>query len=247
MFASTLPQDFGAPRPPARRPELPTIALDPLSGPGSITRLHALSPSLLADLRRFESDARPRAELIEVLAACIRHTQALGVVVRRVQRVLSLTVFPLDKLVHCAVPTAEFLGADLARIEVLQVEPARLARPAPRHLAADTRGKFGSLATFMWEVALRGSRDTLLPELAGQAAYRVAPGTLLHGLRVPGAMAGSIVRLRRQTCNLREIAQWPGLNLPRAARLINALYLQSALIVSRTHPAATNEGWAGYR
>ncbi len=105
----------------------------------------------------------------------------------------------------------------------------------------------GPLATLMWEVALRGSRDTLLPELAGQAAYRIAPGTLLHGLRVPGAMAGSIARLRRQTCNLREIAQWPGLNLPRAARLVNALYLQSGLIVSRTHPAATNEGWGGYR
>jgi hypothetical protein len=29
-------------------------------------------------------------------------------------------------------------------------------------------------------------------------------------------------------------------------RLLNALYLQSALIISRTHPAATNEGWFGY-
>ncbi len=247
MFASTLPQDFGAPRPLPRRHDLRTIDLDRLSDRGSITRLHSLSPSLLEDLRRFESDDRPRAELIEVLAACIRHTQALGIVVRRLQRVMSLTVFPLDKLVHCAIPASELLGGDLVRIEVLQVEPARLARPAPRHLAADTRGKFGPLATLLWEVALRGSRDTLLPELAGQAAYRVAPGTLLHGLRIPGAMASSIVRLRRQTCNLREIAEWPGLSLPRAARLINALYLQSALIVSRAHPAATNDGWGGYR
>ena len=29
-------------------------------------------------------------------------------------------------------------------------------------------------------------------------------------------------------------------------RLLNALYLQSGLIVSRTHPAATNDGWTGY-
>jgi hypothetical protein len=28
-------------------------------------------------------------------------------------------------------------------------------------------------------------------------------------------------------------------------RLLNALYLQAALRVSRTHPAATNEGWGG--
>ena len=32
----------------------------------------------------------------------------------------------------------------------------------------------------------------------------------------------------------------------RAMRLLNALYLQSGLIVSRTHPAATNDGWTGY-
>ena len=160
---------------------------------------------------------------------------------------MSLTVFPLDKLVLCAIPMSEFMTGDLARLEVLQVEPARIARPGPQHLKADARGQFGPLATLMWEIALRGSRNTLLPEVSGQAAYRIAPGVLLHGLRIPGAMANCIVRLRRQTCNLREIAEWPGLNLPRATRLINALYLQSGLIVSRTHPAATNEGWTGYR
>ena len=32
----------------------------------------------------------------------------------------------------------------------------------------------------------------------------------------------------------------------RAMRLLNALYLQSGLIVSRSHPAATNQGGTGY-
>ena len=32
-------------------------------------------------------------------------------------------------------------------------------------------------------------------------------------------------------------------NVTRAARLLNGLYLQAGLMVSRTHPAATNEGW----
>lgn len=246
MFASTLPQDLPEP-PPAPEPRLSTVDLDSLADEVPATRLSDLSPSLLQDLQRFEADGTPRAELIEVLAACVRHTQALGVVLRRAQRVISLTLFPLDKLAHCATPLAEFIAGELARIEVLQVGPARIGRPGPRHLAADTTGQFGALATLMWEVALRGSRDTLLPELAGQAAYRVAPGASLQGLRVPGAMANCVVRLRRQTCNLREIAEWPGLNVPRATRLINALYLQSALIVSRSHPAATNEGWTGYR
>jgi hypothetical protein len=247
MFASTLPQNLPEPPPPPHKPVLRTVDLDSLADDAPATRLSDLSASLLQDLQRFGAEGAPRTELIEVLAACVRHTQALDIVMRYAQRTLSLTVFPLDKLAHSVVPMAEFVAGDLARIDVLQVEPARIARPGPRHLAADSRGQFGALATLMWEAALRGSRDTLLPELAGQAAYRIAPGALLHGLRIPGAMANSIVRLRRQTCNLREIAEWPGLNVPRATRLINALYLQSALIVSRTHPAATNEGWSGYR
>ena len=32
---------------------------------------------------------------------------------------------------------------------------------------------------------------------------------------------------------------------PRAMRMLNGLYLQAGLMVSRTHPAATNEGWFG--
>ena len=51
------------------------------------------------------------------------------------------------------------------------------------------------------------------------------------------------MRLRRATTNLREISEWPGFDRARAMRLLNALYLQAGLVISRTHPAATNEGW----
>jgi hypothetical protein len=43
------------------------------------------------------------------------------------------------------------------------------------------------------------------------------------------------------------MAQWPGFERERATRLLNGLYLQGGLMVSRTHPAATNEGWAAGR
>ena len=250
MFASTLPQSLPAPLQPPRSLQgrgMSRVDLDSLADDSPNTRLTSLNPSLMLDLQRFEADGATQTELVEVLAACIRHTQALGIVLMRGQRVLSLTAFPIDKLAHCASPLAEFMAGDLGQLKVLQVEPARVERPGPARLAADTAGHYGALATLMWEIALRGSRDTLLPELAGRAAFRIAPGVVLHGLRIPGAMANAITRLRRQTSNLREIAGWPGLNTPRAMRLINALYLQSALIVSRTHPAATNEGWEGYR
>ena len=59
-------------------------------------------------------------------------------------------------------------------------------------------------------------------------------------------MAEAVRRLKRETTNLRAMAQWIGFDRERAMRVLNGLYLQSALIVSRTHPAATNEGWRGY-
>ena len=38
-----------------------------------------------------------------------------------------------------------------------------------------------------------------------------------------------------------------GFDRARAMRMLNGLYLQAGLMVSRTHPAATNEGWAAGR
>ena len=43
-----------------------------------------------------------------------------------------------------------------------------------------------------------------------------------------------VARLRREATNLREMSTWPGFDRERASRLINALYLQAALIVSRS-------------
>ena len=50
-------------------------------------------------------------------------------------------------------------------------------------------------------------------------------------------------RLQRETTNLRGLAEWPGMDRALASRLLNALYLQAGLIVSRSHPAAETDGW----
>lgn len=231
MFPSTLPMD--------EADSLPPLATH--------TALSSLSPSLLQDLLRFEASG-PQRELLEVLAACVRHTQALALTLAAPgQPRLVLSVFPTDRQVHCAELTAAALGDQLALAQVLEVQPARWRAPgsSERH-RVDRADHYAPLGPLLWAVALRGARDTLLPELAGQAAYRVSPGLSLGGLTVPGAMAACITRLRRHTCNLREIASWPDVGLQRAMRLLNALYLQSGLIVSRSHPAATNDNWSGY-
>jgi hypothetical protein len=48
--------------------------------------------------------------------------------------------------------------------------------------------------------------------------------------------------------SLRTIAAWPGMSLERARRMLNGLYLVSALRLTRGHPAARAEprSWLGF-
>ena len=244
MFPPTqpLPDTQRLPTPSARR----RFAESAARHPGFHTDLGSLSPSLLQDLQRFDPGS-PQRELLEVLAACLRHTQALAVALDGPRGRLTLNLFPLDSMMHCALSIDELMDSDLSQQRVVDVRPASLQAPANALLKPlDGQRGFAPLRPLLWVTALYGARDKLLPELAGQAAYRVAPSLNLAGLDVPGAMQRCIMQLRRQTSNLGEIARWQGIGNGRAMRLLNALYLQAGLIVSRSHPAATNEGWTGY-
>lgn len=243
MFQTTLP--YG-------EPDLMRVSafqryLDDLVRAGGVeahsTRFSSLSPSLLEDLVRFERDGR-QSEVLDVLAACLRHARPLTVSLQWVDRVVPLTLFPVEKLVHCPVPMPQFLGSRLDELQVMQVEPALLrARGDRERSLVGEHQMYSTLSPLLWEIALRGARKALLPEIAGTAAYRVAPGANLRALEMPSILARSIERLRRRTRNLREMSYWPGLDRERAMRLLNALYLQGSLIVSRTHPAAAPDAW----
>ena len=97
------------------------------------------------------------------------------------------------------------------------------------------------LVPMLWAVALYGPRAALLTEIGGTAAYRVLNREALRELEVPGALGSALERLRRESAALRSIAGWPGMSVERASRLLNALYLASALLVTHTHPAARTE------
>jgi hypothetical protein len=86
-----------------------------------------------------------------------------------------------------------------------------------------------------------------LSEIAGTAAYRAIRSPSDEGLGTPGALGSACERLRRETVSLRTIGGWPAMTTERAGRLLNALYLASALLVSRTHPAARNAPKSGWR
>ena len=245
LFDSTIP--FGAPElvgAATYQHYLDGLDADPsVSGTG--TRLSQLSPSLQADLLRFE-EGGIGSEALEVMAACVRHVARLTLHLQCEGRVVPLTVFATERLVHCPIDLAELVDRHLPTLRVMNVEPALLRPPGdPEPSLIGALHQHHPLGPLLWQLAMRGPRRDLLPEIAGPAVYRVSPGLDAVALPTGGALGASIDRLRRQTTNLAEIAGWPGLDRERASRLLNALYLQSGLIVSRSHPDAVRESWFG--
>ncbi len=204
-----------------------------------------LSPSLRADLSRFE-DAENGADLLGVLAACLRHGKRVTIHLQCGRHALPLSVFPQEQMIHCSMSMVELVAKHIADLRVLHVEGAWIAPPEAAELRhAGKNPLLHSLPPFSWELAMRGPRRELLPEIGGAAAYRIAPGTDLARLPVRGPLLASLTRLRHQAVNLRELSEWPGLDSGRAKRVLNALYLQAGLIVSRAHPEANSDSWFG--
>ncbi len=206
------------------------LGTDALAG---ATRLSSLDPLLLKDLQRFEARARAGdgLELLEVLAAAVRHSRALRLMVEHGEELLPLTVRPRERLVRAPVPPAAWDTLLWPALRVLQVEPA--GPVASTELQPAT-----PLGPVLWALALRGARGELLPEITGPAAYRIAPTTDLAALELTGPLALAVQRLQRESSSLDDIGRWPGMDRERASRLLNGLYLQAGLIVSRAHPAA---------
>ena len=242
MFEPTVP--FGEPelmRASAYQLYLKELEAETTSG-GVSSRISSLSPSLRADLYRFEADGGT-SEVLEVFAACVRHAKRVTVHAQHGEHVLPLTVFPHEQLVHCPITFTELLGIGLTGFRVLHVEPARLSPPGEAEPAFVGEPQlYFPLAPLLWELALRGERSQLLPEIAGPAVYRMAPGLALGALPLSGALQAAVHRLRHDVSNLRDMAEWPGMDREQASRLLNALYLQAGLMVSRSHPGARRLG-----
>jgi hypothetical protein len=218
------------------------------SGFARLDRHTVLPTTLLADLRRLGSEPRA-ADALEVVAACLRHRESALLCLQHESLVWPVTLFPMQELYHSPRDMASATPAGLASLALLSTEPAGVR--APGHWMHERVGHvehYRPLTPLVWQLALHGPRSTLLAEIAGPAAYRFAANRL-DGVPPPaGAIGSAMERLRHESVPLRKIAAWPGMSPERACRLLNALYLASALMVSRSHPAARDElrtGWFG--
>jgi hypothetical protein len=198
----------------------------------------------MADLQRFGGDsASGTLDILAMLAAAVRHGRALRALVQVEQHQVPITLFPTQRVAHSPLPMVSLLSGRVQDWRLVQVAPAQMKAPGAPELQSMVHN-YTPLPLLLWAVSQRGARETLLPEIAGTAAYRVTPSADLRVLELTGTVLAAVERLRRGTTNLRDIASWPGFDKGRAQRLLNGLYLQAALLVSRTHPAATNDAWA---
>lgn len=212
-----------------------------LTGTSGFARLDGatvLPTTLLADLNRLDVEGAA-SDVLEVVAACMRHHEPALLCLQYEGLVWPVTLFPSHMLYHSPRDLAQATAPALARLALLSTEPPGV-RP-PGHWMYERVGQAGHyrpLLPLLWSLALNGPRGELLAEIAGTAAYRAIKSPAEEGVAMSGVLRSAAERLRRETVPLRTICGWPGMSLDRASRLLNGLYLASALLATRAHPAA---------
>ena len=197
-----------------------------------------LPETLLGELKHLEPAGQGK-DVLEVFTACLRQREAALLCLQCEGLVWPVTVFPLQMLYHSPRDMAQTTATGLMHASLLSVEPPGVRPPSHAlHERVASAKHYRPLLPLLWLMALEGPRAELLREIAGTAAYRAIKNPAEDGLSMSGALGSAAERLRRETVPLRTIAQWPGMNTERACRLLNALYLASALLATRAHPAA---------
>ncbi len=200
-----------------------------------------LPTTLQADLQRLE-EQRAGDDVLEVVAACIRHREPALLCLQHEQLVWPVTLFPAEGLYHSPRDMSQASRDGMAGLKVITTEPPGV-RP-PGHWMYERIGsadQYHPLVPWLWAVSLHGPRKTLLTEIGGTAAYRALSRSTEGRPVITGVLGSALERLHRESVSYRDIARWPGMNPERAARLLYALYLSAGLMVTRANAAAKSE------
>jgi hypothetical protein len=206
-----------------------------------------LPTTLLADLRRLDADPQS-SDVLEVMAACMRHREAALLCLTHEGLVWPVTLFPNEGLCHSPRDLREASLDGLANLKLATAEPPGVRPPGHwMHERVAHAEHYRPLLPLLWSVALNGPRRTLLADIAGPAAYRFVSASSEERLSAPGALGSALERLQRSSATLREIAAWPGMSNERASRLVNGLYLTGKLLITRMQAVAREQTSAGGR
>lgn len=200
-----------------------------------------LPTTLLADLRRLDAGGAGHDPL-EVTAACVRHREAALLCLACDGLLWPVTLFPHHMLYHAPRDLDQASPAGLASLSLISAEPPGVRPPGHwMHERVAATASYRPLEPLLWTLALQGPRNTPLAEISGTVAYRALKPVDEGVAALGGAQRSAAQRLRRETVALRDIAAWPGMSVERASRLLNGLYLTSALLATRAHPAARSQ------
>lgn len=224
------------------------------SGFARLDDASVLSETLLDELRRLEPHGVENCP-VEVVAACIRHREPALLCFQCDGLVWPVTLFPAQALYHSPRDIRLAEAAALNRLTLASAEPPGVRPPGHwMHERIANTESYRALAPLLWTLALKGPRADLLHPISDPAAFRALRNPEAdHGseeIALGGALGSAAQRLRRETVPVRTIATWPGMSLERACRMLNGLYLTSALLVSRSHPDARpapspSKSWRG--
>lgn len=191
-----------------------------------------LGSSIWADLRRFE--ASPTGfDLLVVMAACMRHVHSLDIHFRMRGQLEVLSIYPQAQSFRCALDLCGLPPAEMRELGLLHVEPAATWLSPEHCLQPSPTLRTGQLRLLLWLMALHGPRSALLPEIDEPARFRLAPGLDLLSLPLDLALTQVLDRMNDRPLSADELANDSELGHAGVVRLLNALYLQSGLIVTR--------------
>ncbi len=193
-----------------------------------------LSGTLQDDVARFLATPDP-SDLLPVLAASIRHSKSLALHLTLADGTMRLVTLPRMQAYACDRDLHAFFGPSMTTLRLQRIDEGT-------HAAIDVTGfQRGMLSDLVWQVALFGSRHQLLPEIEGPMAYRITGRAFREAPVLPG-IAEVMKRLSGAPARLDELTPW-GAPADLAPRVLNALYLRSALIVTRAcAPRPRNPG-----
>ena len=194
-----------------------------------------LSASLLSDLQRF-ADERVGTQLLIVVAACLRHARPLSVHLQHGHSVVALSLFPREHLYHSSVDFASLTPLELSQLQMLRVQPQVSLDSAGSQRQPIAESELRPLRPMLWRLAMYGATSDLLPEISGRARFRVTPGAIPAELLVDERVQALLERMRGRPASLDELAATTTLERAQLRRLINALYLQSGLMITRSFP-----------
>jgi hypothetical protein len=193
-----------------------------------------LSGALQADVARF-LQAADATNALPVLAASLRHSRAVALHLAYGSQQIRIVTLPR---MH-----AYASDLDLHALTESQFREFRLCRvdegsQSNLDVSSYRRGMLGDL---VWRMALHGPHHRLQPEIAGPLAYRSVGRARYEGSTFPG-VDGVVRLLSGAPATLGDLARSSG-NAELTRRVLNALYLRSALIVTRAcAPRPRNHG-----